>query len=369
MLRREVTMSGPTPETKFVTCGVIVLTLLVVSCNRDTPMSPGSPLAPSPQVTTVRLDVSTAASLAPGARAELKATAILSDGSVRDVTDRTTFNSADTAVLQVSGAVVTGVGVGEARVNANHQAPDGTRYGSALVDVLLPGTFKLSGRIADSGIAVPDAVVTVRSGIGTGLTTRALSDGRYVLYGVSGRVGLELKRQGYRDAVVDVDVNRSLVRDLEMIPDRPRAVVSGLYTLTIDMGICDPASEAMPTALRHRQYTADVAQEDGRLTVTLGGADFIANRFTGAIDPLGRVTFVVGDPYDDYLIGPFDLVERVSATEVFVAWGTVAGTMTESGLRGALRGYLMVTDINYPTFFSASATCGSAMHLFALQRQ
>jgi len=362
-------MNGRTPGRKFATCGVIVLTLLVVSCNRDTPTSPGSPPVPSAQVTTVRLDVSTAASLAPGASAVLKATAILSDGSVRDVTDRTTFHSGDTAVLQVSGAIMTGVGVGEARVNANHQAAEGTRYGSALVDVLLPGTYKLSGRIADAGIAVPDAVVTVRSGIGTGLTTRTLSDGRYVLYGVSGRVELELKRQGYRDAVVDVDVNRSLVRDLEMIPDRARAVVSGLYTLTIDMGICDSASEAMPTALRHRQYTADLAQEDGRLTVTLQGADFVANRFTGTIDPLGRVMFVLGDPYDDYLTGPFDLIERVSATDVFVAWGTVAGTMTDSGLRGALKGYLMATDINFPTFFSASATCRSTAHVFEFRRQ
>ena len=362
-------MSGATPGRKFVTCGVIVLTSLVMSCNRDTPTSPGSPPAPSAQVTTVRLDVTAAASLEPGASAVLKASAILSDGSVQDVTGRTTFSSGDTAVLQVIGAVMTGVGVGEARVNANHQAREGTRYGSALVDVLLPGTYKLGGRITDSGIAVPDAVVTVRSGIGSGLTTRALSDGRYVLYGVAGRVGLELKRQGYRDALVDVDVNRSLVRDLEMIPDRARAVVSGLYTLTIDMGICNPSSEAMPTGLRHRQYTADVAQEDGRLTVTLRGADFLANRFTGAIDPLGRVTFVVGDPYDDYLTGPFDLIERVSATEVFVAWGTVDGTMTESGVRGVLKGYLMVTDVNHPIFFAASATCGSAAHLFELRRQ
>ena len=362
-------MSGRIPGRKFVTCGVIVLTVMVMSCNGDTPTSPGSPPAPTAQVTTVRLDVTAAASLEPGATGVLKATAVLSDGSVEDVTNRTTFSSGNTAVLQVLGAVMTGVGVGEARVNANYQAREGTRYGSALVDVLLPGTFKLSGRITDSGIAVPDAVVTVRSGIGTGLTTRALSDGRYVLYGVAGRVGLELRRQGYRDAMVDVDVNRSLVRDLEMIPDRARAVVSGLYTLTIDMGICNPASEAMPIGLRHRQYTADVAQEDGRLAVTLRGADFFANRFTGAIDPLGRVTFVIGDPYDDYLIGPFDLMERVSATEVFVAWGTVDSTMTESGLRGSLNGYLMATDVNHPTYFSASAACRSTAHLFELRRQ
>jgi hypothetical protein len=178
-----------------------------------------------------------------------------------------------------------------------------------------------------------------------------------------------LKRQGYRDAMVDVDVNRSLIRDLEMIPDRVRAVVSGLYTLTIDMGICNPSSEAMPTGLRHRQYIAEVTQEDGRLTVTLRGADFFANHFAGAIDPLGRVTFVIGNPYDDYLTGPFELIERVSATEVFVAWGTVDGTVTESGVRGALNGYLMATDVNHPTYFSASATCGSTAHLFELRRQ
>ena len=362
-------MSGRTPFRTLGTCGAIVLLAVGVACNRNTPTSPGSNPITSAPVTTVRLEVTAVASLAPGADAPLRANAIFSDGSVQDVTDRTKFSSGNVTVLQVVGAVATGVAVGEARVNASYQAPEGTRYGSALVDVLLPGTFKLSGRITDSGVAVADAMVTVRSGIGAGLTTRTQGEGKYVLYGVAGRVGLELRRQGYVDSLVDVDVNRSLVHDLAMIPDRTRAVVSGSYTLTIDMGSCDPASEAMPTELRHRQYSADVAQENARLTVTLRGADFFANRFTGAIDPLGRVTFMIGDPADHYLTGPFDLVERVSPTEVFVAYGSVNGTLTESGLSGALNGYLMLTDANYPIYFRASAACWSTGHVFALRRQ
>lgn len=362
-------MSGHIPSRTLGTCGAIVLTALTVSCNRDAPTSPGSNPIPSAQVTTVRLEVTAPASLAPGANATLRANAIFSDASVQDVTDRTKFSSGNVTILQVAGAVATGVAVGEARVNATYQAPEGTRYGSALVDVLVPGTFKLSGRITDSGVAVADAMVTVRSGIGAGLTTRTQGDGKYVLYGIAGRVGLELRRQGYVDSLVDLDVNGSLVQDLAMVPDRARAVVSGPYTLTIDMGICNPSSEAMPTELRHRRYSADVAQENAQLTLTLRGADFFANRFMGAIDPLGRVTFMIGDPYDDYLTGPFDLVERVSPTEVFVAYGTVDGTLTDSGLSGALNGYLMVTDVNNPIYFRASAVCRSAAHAFELRRQ
>ena len=41
---------------------------------------------------------------------------------MQDVTDRTKFSSGNVAVLQVVGAIATGVAVGEARVNASYQA-------------------------------------------------------------------------------------------------------------------------------------------------------------------------------------------------------------------------------------------------------
>ena len=363
-------MSGCTAGRHLRICGAIVIASATLSCNRTTlPTSPGSPQVPGAQVSTVRLEVAAPASLAPGANAALKASAVLYDGSVKDVTDQTTFSSGNVTVLQVVASVMSGVGVGEARVNATYQAPEGTRYGSAVVDVLIPGTFKLHGRVADAGIPVPDALLAVRSGIGEGLTARTQRDGTYVLFGVAGRVRLELRRQGYMDAVVDLDVNQSATHDVTMIPDRARAIIAGAYTLAIDMGPCDGASEAMPTELRRRRYGADVAQENAQLTVTLRGGEFFANRFTGAIDPLGRVTFMIGDPSDDYLIGPFDVMERVGPTDVFVAYGAVEGSLTESGLRGSLNGYLMVTDVNHPTYFSASATCRSSAHVFELRRQ
>ena len=357
-------------------CTALVIATVGTSCDRLPPRpSPGPAQGPPPPVTTLRIEITTPGVIAPGAAAKLRATAIKSDSSTEDVSDRTRWKSADERFLQVTpDGVATGLAIGEARVDATYQSPDGTRYASAPLTVLVPGTFKLSGWITDNGAAIPGATLTVISGVGEGLSTTTAADGLFNLYGVAGRIRLQAKRDGFLNQIEELDVTTSTQRIFSMTPDRERINVSGTYALTLGMGACDPWSSPLSSDLRQRRYTAAIAQQENRLTVTLSGADFIVtanhgNRFTGTIDPLGRVTFMVGDPTDDYLTGPMDLVERLNPTDAFVVWGAVDAHATATTIAGTLQGYLMVSDANNPSYFRASEACSSSVHTIELRRQ
>jgi hypothetical protein len=366
-------MKGRSPIRTDTACAALFLITLATSCNRVPQPSP----APGPgttRVTTLRLEVSTPEVIAPGAGSKLGATAIKSDGSREDVTDRTKWRSGDERVLRVTPeGVATGLEPGEASVFATYESPDGTRYAGARLTVLVPGTFRISGWMTDSGAPIPQATVTVISGVGEGLSTSTLADGSFNLYGVAGRVRLQAKREGYLNHIEELDVTASILHIFSMTPDRERLNVAGAYTLTIGMGACDRGTSPLPAELRQRRYNAAITQQDSRLTVTLSGADFVVtashgNRFTGTIDPLGRVTFMVGDPADDYLTGPMDLVERLNQQDAFVVYGVVAAQATATTIAGTMQGYLMVSDANDPTYFRASGACSSSGHTIELRR-
>ena len=61
----------------------------------------------------------------------------------------------------------TGPSSGEADVTAQTNGP----MARASVMVIPPGTFRLAGKVVESGLEVKDATVAVTSGIGTGLST------------------------------------------------------------------------------------------------------------------------------------------------------------------------------------------------------
>jgi hypothetical protein len=355
--------------------GALILTTLGWSCDRS-PVQPSLRPAPGSQaVTTVNVEILPPGAVAPGAPVKLRAIAVRSDSSTEDVSDRVIWTSGDARIVQVTpDGIATGVQVGEARVNGRYESGDGTRYASAPLLVLVPGTFKLGGRITDSGAPIPQATVSVISGVGEGLSTSTGPDGSYALFGIAGTVRLQAKRDGFLNQIEQINVAASIAHDFAMAPDRARMDVSGSYTLSLDMGTCEPGGSTGPGNLPQRRYNAVVTQRDARLTVTLSGAAFIVNqdhgnRFTGTIDPLGQVTFMIGDPYDSYLIGPMDLVEQLNPTDAFVVWGSVDARATASTIAGVLSGYLMITDPNAPTFFSASTACFSNRHAFELRRQ
>jgi hypothetical protein len=357
---------------------VLAFGLVAASCDKSptVPTQPDLPAGtsnPSP-VTVVRLEVTAPNSIAPDQSVKLIANAVRSDGSVENVTDQAQWSSADSGLVRVSpGGIATAVRVGEARVNASYQARNGTVYGTVPVVVLMPGTFKLSGRITEGGTPVSQVTVTVISGVGAGLTTVSQPDGTFSLYGVGGRVRLRASREGYLTKTEELEITSIVTHNFEVVPDRQRTDLSGNYVFTVKMGTCDDRSAPLPSEHQIHQYRATVVQQGPRLSVTLSGAVFIVSngrgdRFAGTLDPIDNVTFDLGNPDDIYLSEYADLVERVDGTTAFLVYGTVNAKASPTGIVGTLAGSFITADASHPSYWSRSGWCYSAGHVFEMRR-
>ncbi len=215
-----------------------------------------------------------------------------------------------------------------------------TERHQAHIFVLPKGTFRLTGTIQESGFELAGVTVTVTSGVGEGLTTLSDATGFYALYGVIGSLQLEVKKEGYRNAIQSLDVTAHRTYDFNMVTERPRTDYRGTYTLTISAAsACRWTSGTFPEEAKRRVYTANVEQDGGRLTVTLSDADFIVtngygNRFSGFTDPTGTMTFPIGDVWGDEIIR-FHIVERFSVGALLVG-GTVTASGTPQRIAGTL---------------------------------
>jgi hypothetical protein len=112
------------------------------------------------------------------------------------------------------------------------------------------GPFRLAGTIQDSGFRLAGVAVTVTSGIGEGLTTLSGDTGFYSLYGVSGPVQLQAKKEGYRDVIQSLDVTADRTYDFNMVTERPRTDYTGTYTLTISAA-CSSTWGPFPEEAKH----------------------------------------------------------------------------------------------------------------------
>ncbi len=359
---------------------VLLAGVLLPACSDDqrTPTQPRPPIdiAGSTSADVVRLLIKAPASIAPQESAQLHASAMKADGTTEDVTSQTQWSTADpNAVLVERGGIVTGLKVGEVGITAAYQSAAGTRYGSASVIVLMPGTYKLSGRITDNGVAVARAGVTVVDGSGVNLTALTGLDGAFALYGIAGRVQLRASREGYATVTAELDVTQTSVRNIEMIPDRTRLDLSGSYTLVLRSGACDDRADGIfGSEFANRRYVAAVTQTGPTLAVSLSGADFLTrdgrgDHFDGSVDPVGNVTFAIGDPDDLYLSEYPDLVERVNPSSAFLAYGTVKAQATSTALIGTIAGPFVIAPANNPSFWARSAWCYSEGHSFEMRRQ
>src|SRR4029453_18933260 len=130
----------------------------VGSGDKNVSQSPTSPSPPSSAATLSRVALVVPASVAPGESVQFTANAIKTDGSVENVTGASVWNSSNTRVLQIGAdGVANGVAAGEAFVSARYQ----NRSASSNIYVLPAGTYRLNGRVTDSGVGVAGAIVTV----------------------------------------------------------------------------------------------------------------------------------------------------------------------------------------------------------------
>ena len=347
------------------TLAALGILLVAASCDK----SPTGPPPLLPTTGVVRLELEAPAEIPPGESVQLTANGVKSNGSVENLTSRALWTTPSSSVLQLSSSgLATGKSRGEAFVTVRH----GGLAAGARILVLPHGTFRLSGTIREGADAVPGASVSVISGVGEGLTATTDLGGNYALYGISGTVRIQIRREGYLESIHQVSAVAHRTLDFEMVPERPRSDYRGTYRLTITAA---PRCTSLPESAKKRQYTADVAQDGARLTVTLRGADFTlvngrGNSFAGTVDIVGTVRFTIGEVYlyyDYYVASLFDIAERVDTYLVLTA-GIVSAQGTPTLVSGKLNGSISVASSSTPPF-GFSTWCGSTVHEFEMVRQ
>ena len=351
---------------------LVIAGMGLISCDKHQTTSPQSPVAPttptpSPTVQLIRLELSAPESLPPGTSAQLTVNAVKSDGTLENVTPQTQWSSTDSRVVAVDASgVARATAVGEVTISARYQ---NRSAGTSLV-VAPAGTYRLKGRITDAGLGLSGVTVTVVRGVGEGLTTTTDGNGAYAFYGVRDHIVLQAKRDGYLNAIQEIDVPQSRVYDFDMQLEGDRINLRGRYALTLTRM---PCSGDVPAS---RTYDAMLEQNDRRLSVTLSGADFIVSRghgntFTGSLDGT-RVQFSLSSAslyYYYYYYGQYDLIERLDSAHAFIVSGNVTAGVTAQTITGTLNGSFSVALGNAPPFTRFQGRCVGASHRFEMARR
>jgi hypothetical protein len=306
----------------------VTLALAVVSCSK----SPSSPTPGGQAGTFVSVRVVAPDQIAPGASAQLTASAVRSDGAAQDVTSQAQWTvqpaSTGSVVLTVSATgVVTGQDPGRAVVTLRVAG----LTADTTILVLPAGTFRLAGKITDGGVALDNVTVAVIAGVGQGLTTHTDASGSYELYGVAGPVQVRASKDGYTDKAQQIDVSAHASLAIELQAYRPSDSLAGTYALILAGSSCSPG---FPEAFTRRVYAATVEQKGADVRVTLSGADFWPgeNAFGGVVAPTGEVRFVIHPEsfWDEF----GDVVERLNNGDLLVFGGVILARRTPAGISG-----------------------------------
>ena len=353
----------------------VLIAIAAASCDSHKATTP-SPIGPTPTTPTtptspsiVRLDLSAPASIAPGVSVQLSVNGVKSDNSVQNVTAQSQWFSSNPRVIDVNAA-------GMAKGNATGEAVITVRYLSLSAStealVLPDGTYRVKGTVTDAGVGLGGVMITVIGGVGDGLVATTDGNGAYGLFGVSGRIRLQAKRDGYLNRIEEVDAVQNRLLDFEMTLDGQRPGVGGRYVLTIARM---PCTAAVPDV---RSYDATVEQNGPRLAVTLAGADFIVTRghgnsFSGLMDGSDRVTFSLGAAYYYYYYyyyyGQYDVVERLSSTSALVIDGKATATVSPTRISGTLNGEFLLVQGNVAPFSRILGRCSGSSHRFEMVRR
>jgi len=348
----------------------VTVWLALAACNK-------SPSAPSPQggttppanATITALQVSGPARVEPGESATYVAIATYSDGSTRDVSATASWSASSTpvSVLRVSSpGVAVGLLPGEATIVAHMPAANG----SLPVLVLERGTFKLAGRIVETGDRPLEGVsIDVVSGTGAGRRATANAFGDYAVYGVAGPTQLRVSGEGFtpqvRDLVVSAD---TIAENFVLAPREPPATgIAGDWTMTLTPSATCPV--APPDIARGRSYKVQINQRGTGLTYLVSGPTVTVynQQFnTGVLFGSHIRLYFVGDTsYGDWSTGDID--DRLSPTERMQFNGTLEGELRDSMITAALSGDIVYWDTTRPSF-APNWYCRAKDHVVVLRK-
>jgi hypothetical protein len=360
---------------------VSVITLWAAACNKSTSTAPSPAGTPAGTPGIVSIAIDGPSRIAPGETAQFRVMATSSDGRARDYTGNFTWDAYPAGVVTVArdSGRVTGVASGDAWVSVR-PLPGCTAgcNATAAITVLPPNTYRLTGKVLESGLGVHGAIVTVLSGVGSGASATTQYDGQYRLYGLAGPVQLKVAKDGYVDLVTPFAVTQDDV--LDFADARQVTVVSSIaatYTLTIQADSGCPTDPPAPGRLalpaefqRPRSFTAQLAQTGVSLLVTLPAAQFAAptNQFSGRIKP-DLVEFQIGTGYIGY--GPDNgITERLSETQVLTFEGTAYTRREGSALIGRLDGNIALYNRETGSagpFYRFAGGCTASNHSLAMR--
>jgi hypothetical protein len=346
------------------------LAALLAACDKN-PTRPsagrlpsGTPSPTPAPVTIVRIELAGPGSVNLGGTAQFTATAHQSDGTTRDVTSEAVWRSGNSSVLSVSSTgLASGHSNGETAVSASLQGRNGVR---ADVIVVPAGTYRLTGSLKEDGLQLSGVTIEIRTS--TNEIRRLTANGIYKVYGVSGDTQVTVIKDGYESQTKRVDVTSHQSLDFDLVLSRPRADVSGRYTLTVTAA---DSCASLPEEARVRRYTAVVTQNGPRVSVTLEGAKFLTDRsrtrnsFNGVIEP-SRVTFQLAESYYYYYYYTYpDVFEELTPTEYLSIGGLATTTAGATGLSGTLDGVISI--LQYPQMRMQSG-CRASGHRFVFTR-
>ena len=334
--------------------GLLFVALSSAVCHK----SSGPPTAPSsaPPGTARSIVIQGPTRIAPGETVQFTAIATLGDRTTRNYTKDVKWGVSPRGVLTISE---TGEAVALARGEAHVFAHLPSGCGAAcspqtVVLVLPPNSYRLTGKVQESGLPVQGATATVIGGSDSGLSATTDYEGQFRLYGVAGSVQIRVAKPGYEEMAKAFTVAADDVLDfLEARQIGAIPVVSGTYAMTLEADHdCSTAPSAYnvpplpPQARPRRTYSAQFAQDGPMLSVSLPPPQFAApsNQFSGRIHP-GAVEFVFGDGYLYY--GPENAItERLSATQAISFQGFIRAERAGSALIGPLDGVIQMFEVS-----------------------
>ncbi len=337
------------PTARFVVLSVLTLAY-AGACDRS-PTSATPPTPPPPNIR--RLELIAPRSLAPGATFQLRLVAHWSNGVAEDVTRTAEFFSDRPDVLRVtSDGMVDALTRGEAFVAWLAESVSGSQE----IVVVPDGTYRVVGRVygeSEPSVAVGDARV---ESDGVPPTFTDLS-GQYRLYGVAGHGRLRISKTGYVAREIPLAISDHHTENVSLTMSEPRAIVEGLYQMTIEAAA--ECQGRIAEALLTRRYAAAITQKESEIRVVLTGARFFPG-FVGPSDTTVIPGSIVGDQLQLALAWPTHCegTEPDSRVVEFIDGATyleIAGSGrllgVGDGFAGTLRGLYLVR---------ASPLCGSA---------
>jgi hypothetical protein len=173
-------------------------------------------------------------------------------------------------------------------------------------------------------------------------------------------------KDGYQEERRRVLVTGHQAFDIDIRWSKPRDLVKGTYTLTIEAA--NECRALLPEATWKRTYTADISQNGPYVIATLSNATFFSelngahNRFTGFIEPQ-HVTFTLAPPFNyvDYLP---EFLEMLTPTTLLAIIGSAKTTETAGSRAGSLDATFWIISNS----FRYQNSCKSTNHRFTLSQ-